>query len=239
MRILSIFLSCLLLAAPAIAQTPPNNLAWPPHDDTITLQLSAEDYVSATSGKVTLSVSASLKDSDAAATRKEILASAQKIAKTNWRLVSFNRSTDQTGLERWDANLEARLSEAQLTGLAAAAKSTSRPGLQFTVSNTDLSPTLDEMESGRAKLRETLLAKANEDLARVNKDSGGRVYRIGNIEYGALGMPMLPRMARSMAMAPQAMMANGAVETAPANENLAVDQKIEMMATVTFATVAK
>jgi len=240
MKKISVLLALVLFALPAAAQTPAQNSIWPPHDDTITVQLSAEDYVSATSGKVTLSVSAALKDSDAAATRKEILSSAQKIAKTQWRMVNFNRSTDQAGLERWDAVLETRLPEAQLTGLSAAAKTASRPGLQFTVSNTDLSPTLDEMEAGRAKLRETLLVKANEELARVNKGAGGRAYRIGSIEYGAFGMPM-PIMQRSrMAMAPQAMMATDAIASAP-NEglSLSVDQKITMTATVTFATAAK
>jgi len=234
---ISILLTLLLFTLPAAAQT----LVWPQRDDTITVQLSAEDYVSATSGKVTLSVSAALKDSDAAATRKEILASAQKIAKAQWRMVNFNRSTDQTGLERWDAMLETRLPEAQLTGLSAAAKAASRPGLQFILSNTDLSPTLDEMEAGRAKLRETLLAKANEELARVNKGAGGRAYRIGSIEYGAFGM-LTPIMQRSrMAMAPQAMMAADAVGSSASNEalSLSVDQKISMTASVTFATAVK
>lgn len=229
-------IAMVVFALPAGAQTP----LWPPHDDTITVQLSAEDYVTATSGKVTLSVSAALKDSDAADTRKEILSSAQKIAKPQWRMVNFNRSTDSTGLERWDATLEARLPEAQLTGLSAAAKTASRPGLQFTVANTDLSPTLDEMEAGRAKLRETLLAKANDELARVNKGAGGRAYRIGSIEYGTFGNAIPIRMMRGAAAAPQMMMANGGpASTSDSQDSLSVDQKIEMTATVTFATAAK
>jgi hypothetical protein len=137
--------------------------------------------------------------------------------------------------------LETRLPEAQLTGLDAAAKSASRPGLQFTVANTDLSPTLDEMEAGRAKLRETLLNKTQDELARVNKNSSGRTYRIGSIEYGAFGISSSIRpIMRSMAMV-EPMMANAGSAASTPNEgdNLSVDQKIDMTATVTFATAVK
>lgn len=225
----------LLLATPALAEAP-----WQAPEDTITVQLSAEDYVTATTGKVTLNVSAALKDSDAANTRKEILSGAQKIAKTEWRMVNFNRSTDQSGLERWDATLEARLPEAQLTGVSNAAKSASRPGLQFNVGNVDLSPTLDEMEAGRAKLRETLMTKANQELARVNKNANGRTYRVGDIQYGMMGMPM-PMVARAKFGRPE-MMAMDAVASAPASggsDSFSVDQKLEMTATVTYAASVK
>ncbi len=230
-------IAALLLTMPAAAQTP-----LMPHDDTITVQLSAEDYVTATTGKVTLNVNAALKDSDAADTRKEILSGAQKIARTQWRIVNFNHSTDQTGLERWNATLEARLPESQLSGLNGVAKSASHPGLQFSVIGTDLSPTLDEMEAGRAKLRETLLAKATEELAHINKDAS-RTYRIGDIEYGSSGvippMPMMQNFVRAKAM-PMMAAVNGSVETsAPEGGSLSVDQKIEMTATVTFATAVK
>jgi hypothetical protein len=228
-------LAILMSALPAAAQTP-----WPPADDSITVQLSAEDYVTATTGKVTLSVDAALKNSDAAQTRKEIMAGAQKIAKANWRMVNFNHSTDQTGLTRWNAILEARLPEAQLTSLTDTAKSASRPGLQFTLSGTDMSPTLDEMESGRGKLRATLLAKANEELARINKNAGGRTYRIGDIQYGSFGMPMVMPMARGKTAHMEMMAMDGAAVSGSAGgSSFSVDQKIEMTATVSFATAAK
>jgi uncharacterized protein YggE len=224
----------LLPASPAGAQTP----AWQPHDDTITVQLSAEDYVTATTGKVTLSVNAALKDSDAAQTRDEILKSAQKIAKATWRITSFTHATDQTGLERWNATLETRLPEAALTGLGNAAKSASRPGLQFTLNGTDLSPTLDEIETGRAKLRETLLAKANEELANVNKNAGGRTYRIGAIEYDSIGAPLPMPMVRG-AVHPMMAMAPGNAASSDDGDAISVDQKIQMTATVMFATAVK
>lgn len=230
-----IALAMIAITTPAMAEAP-----WPKPDDTITVQLSAEDYVTATSGKVTLSVDAALKDSDAANTRKEILAGAQKIAKTTWRMINFNRSTDQTGLERWNATLEARLPEAQLTGLTNAAKSASRPGLQFTMNGTDMSPTLAEMETGRAKLREALLAKVNEELARVNKSASGRTYRIADIQFGSFGMPM-PVMA--YAKNTRMMNAEMAVASDSAGNagggSFSVDQQIQMTATATFATANK
>lgn len=235
MRSLILFLSCIILSLPAAAQSP----AWPPHDDTIITQLSAEDYVTASTGKVLLSVNAALKDADAAGTRKEILAGAQKIAKTNWRITSFNKSTDQAGLERWSAVLEARLPEAQLTGMNSAAKSASRAGLQFTLDSTELSPTLEELEAGRAKLRETLLAKAKEELARINKDAAGRAYRIGAIEYGAIGAAPMFAMKNVMLARVSEMNGQAASMTAESGGSLAADQKIEMTATVTFATAAK
>ena len=231
MRYVALLLSALLFAAPAMAEQERT-------DDTITVQLTTESYVTASTALVTLNVNAALKDADAAGTRKEILAGAQKVSKTNWRMVNFNSSQDQTGLTRWHATLEARLPEAQLTSLPDAAKNASRAGLQFTVGGTNLSPTLDEMEAGRAKLRAKLLDKANAELAAVNQKSGGRIYRIGDISFGEQGMPMpVP----PMKMMRGAAMEMAVMDTAASSggEGLSVDQKITMSAWITFATAAK
>ncbi len=75
------------------------------------------------------------------------------LAKADWRLTSFNRSEDQTGLERWSATFEARLPETDLNGLAETAKKISKAGMQLTIADIDFSPTLEEMETARAGLR--------------------------------------------------------------------------------------
>ncbi len=225
MKQLLLTLTVLLFTLPAIAQ----DAKW--HDDRIVLQLTAEDYVTASTARVIVNVVASLKG-DAAQTRKDILAAADKIAKgANWRIINFNNSTDQAGLERWDAALEARLPEVQLSGLNNAAKAASRPGLQFTVGSSDLTPTLDELETGRAKLRETLLKKAQDELARLNK-AAGKTYRLADINFmgGAMPLPQPQYMAKTMrAAAPEMAMA---ADAAAGSGGFSTDNKIQMSATV-------
>ena len=95
-------------------------------DDRVIIELSAEDWVTTHTANVTVWVEAAVTDSTAATMRADMLNAVQSIVKTDWRLISFNRSQDQTGMEHWSAQFQARVAENQLGGLHETAKKLSR-----------------------------------------------------------------------------------------------------------------
>lgn len=181
-------------------------------DDMVIFTLSAEDWVTTQTARVTVGVEAAVTAASTGTARADMQKAVNDLAKGDWRLITFNRSQDQTGMERWSAQYEARLPEAQLGGLNESAKKASKPGMQVTVYNIDFSPTLDERQAVQNQLRARIYKMANEQLATLNTILGGRNYRIAMIDFSGYGAPQ-PMMAkaemlRSMA-APVAMDAAG------------------------------
>jgi hypothetical protein len=167
--------------------------------------------------------------------REDMMKAVSDLAKTDWRLVSFNRNLDQTGLERWSAVFEARLPENELSGLAERAKKAGKAGLQLSVAGVDFSPTLDEMEAARAALRAKIYKQANDQLTALNTSLPGRGYRIALIDFsGEEGVPPpMPMVARGM-MKSNVMM--GAAAPAPMAEQPAErSERITIAAEVTLA----
>jgi hypothetical protein len=217
-----------LIATPAMAQIAPN-----PIQDQVVLNLAVEDWVPTQTARVVLNAEAAIQGADAGKTRDELLAAAKKAASADWRIVRFDRSTDQAGLERWSASLETRLAESALGGLADRAKQSSRPGLQLTVAQIDFTPTLAESETARAKLREQLYKRATEELQRLNAVASDRKFRIARIDFGTVQMPRPMVMAQARAAQPAApeFKAAGGAE-------MELSQKATMHANVTFAANA-
>lgn len=206
----------------------------PKPDDHVSFNLAAEDWVTTKTARVMISVEAAVGDSNAGSMREDMMKAVNDLAKTDWRLVAFNRSLDQTGLERWSAMFESRLPENELSGLAERAKKAGKAGMQLSVAGIDFSPTLDEMEAARAGLRAKIYKEASEQLATLNATLPGRTYRISAIEFSgeAGGPPPMPFVARGM-MKPMAMMANAdGAASAPAERS----EKITLSAEVTLAT---
>ncbi|WP_119679441.1 hypothetical protein [Indioceanicola profundi] len=171
----------LALAAPAKAQVviPPQ-----PFVDMISLNLSAEDWVRSETALVTLIVDAAGSGTDAANLRAEIVKAAQGVtSEGEWRIVRMDRMHDDAGLERWQAEIQARLPEPQLAGLGDKTKKVSRPGLQLRVGGIAFDPTLAEVEAAKSKLRADIYAKVNEELKRLNGAFPDRQFRVANIDF--------------------------------------------------------
>jgi hypothetical protein len=178
-----------------------------------------------------MAVDASLPGSDAGKVRSDILAAVKLLAQgADWRFTAFDRNQDASGLEHWHAVIEARLPETQLGGLSDRAKQASKPGLQIQVQNVDFSPTLAEIEAAKAKLRTDMYKKVNEALAQLNQSEPDRKYRIMRIDFnGPIATQPVPRMMKTMAApAPESDM----------SENIALSEKAQLRANVTFATLA-
>ncbi len=155
----------------------------PKRDDIVSYDITAEDWVTTKTARVTLSVEASVTASNAGAMRTEMTKAVTDAAKADWRLTEFNRTLDQTGMERWSVSFESRLPESALNGLPDSVKKASKAGMQIKVADIDFSPTLDETEAARTALRTKLLKSAGDQLAALNSALPGRGYRIAEITF--------------------------------------------------------
>ncbi len=204
--------------------------------DSVTLDLSAEDWVETATARVTISLDAAVPGGDAGKVRADMLkAVGGLVSGATWRFSSFDRSQDQSDLERSHAELETRLKESDLGGLADKAKQASKPGLQLHVEDIDFTPTLAETEAARAKLRNQIYAQVNDELKRLSASEPDRKFRVGTIDFGAPEAQPLPmrRVARPMMMNA---MAQQAPEPAAAPIN--VQQKLTLEAHVVLSAIA-
>jgi hypothetical protein len=221
-----------VIAPTAFAQTGPI-IAYPPQNDTVSMSLSAEDWVETQTARTELSVDVSLPGADAGKARGDVLSAVKALAQgADWRFTMFNRNQEASGLEHWHAVLEARLTDAQLGGLADRAKQASKPGLQIAVQNTDFSPTLAETEAVRAKVRAELYKKINEALAQLNQAEPDRKFRVMDVSIEE-GVDAAPRAMNKMAAA-AAPMSRGLNEVVDIQRS----ERVQMSAGVTFAALA-
>lgn len=177
-RLLLVLLLAMFAAAP-----PARAEEAPKPDDKVVFEISAEDWITTKTARVVVSVEAAVNAENAGSMRTTMIKAVNDLAKADWRLTSFNRSQDQTGLEHWSVMFEARMPESELNSLAEDAKKASKAGMQFNISDMDFSPTLEEREAARAALRVEIYKNANEQLAALNSALPGRTYRIATIAF--------------------------------------------------------
>lgn len=223
----------LFLATPALADEPKP-------DDAIALSLSSEDWVTAATARVQVSVNASISGDRAAGARATMRAAVSILEpKADWKITSFSRGQDSSGLEQWVVVFETRLPEVSLGGLNDKAKTASKPGMQLAVINIDFTPTLAEMEAVRAALRKNILAQAAKELESVNAALPGRNYRIAEVRFGGMqvAMPPVGLMAKRMMMSADAS-TGASMEAALAPSPMETAQRIQLSADVVLAAVA-
>lgn len=233
-RMTAVLLPILLLASgAAAAQEATTIIRPPPVMDEVTMELSAEDWVVTETALVTVAADAAATGSQTGVARSDLLAAVSGLVPdAEWRVVSFDRFTDQAGLDRWQAVAEARLPETEVGGLGEKAKELSRPGLQLRVRSIEFTPTLAETEAVRARLRAEIYRRAGEEIASLERSFGDRDFRIGAIRFQENGMPPMPM---------PAMMSRGAMPEAmdkAAAAPVSVSEKMRVTAYVVLSTLA-
>jgi len=224
---LALCLPLLLLTSPVSAQVPP------PVMDQVVLDLTAEDWVGTETARVTVSADAAATGADAGSQRADLLKAVDGLAPdADWRVVGFDRSTDQAGLERWRAVAEARLAETALGGLADKARQASRPGLQLRVASIEFTPTLGETEAARARLRAEIYGKAASELKALEQSFPGRKFRMGNIDF--VDQPPMANARKAREDMPSMAMTAAPAHESPVN----VSEKLVIRARVVLSAVA-
>jgi len=200
-----------------------------PQLNTVTYRLTAEQWVSTTTAKVTVSVDATLSAEGMAAIQQQVMNNLANISpKGDWHITVFNRNQDQSGLESVYIEATARLPEDALATLRDAAKNISRSGETYRIANIEFTPSLAETEKVRTALRNEIYLQAKAEIATLNKTYSDQKYFLHSITFSDDALPILP---------PRPMMLAKVAEQ-PSSSAMAVSNKLIVTAEVVVASVA-
>ncbi len=162
--------------------------------DKVVFQISAKQWVTTQTALLNVNVNVTLSSADLVKARADILTSLNKIAKGDWHLIQFDRSQDSSGLEKLYVQAQSRVDQSALTDIYQNAKSVSMPGANYEVSGVEFKPSLEETQAVRAKVREQLYQKVNEELSRLNKAYPLQNYSLSNLAFvEGDNLPQQPR----------------------------------------------
>ena len=225
-------LCSLFIALPVWADT-----TLEPLLNTVTLQLSTEQWVATKTALVTIGVNASMSGNGLEKAQNEVLSKLNQISsKGEWHIVSFTRTLDQSGLEKVQISAQARLATSDLSGLRDKAKAISIPGETFTLDNVEFVPSEQDLRDANATLRNDIYQQAKNEITNLNKLYPDQKYYIHSVNFQNIVQPM----PMAMPMAQNAMFMRGSVasniaSTANAN-NIAVGNKLNLSASVVIAS---
>ena len=103
--------------------------------DTVVFQVAAKQWVGTQTALLTVSINATLTNADLIKARKDIMDKLVKIAPGEWHLTQFDRSQDNSGLEKLYVQAEARIPQSSLTSVYQNAKSVSLPGASYNIAS--------------------------------------------------------------------------------------------------------
>jgi hypothetical protein len=229
MRILGYILLSFFMLSPAFADDSPRDAML----NKITFKLTADQWVQTKSALVTMGVNASTSGSGLQGIQDEVLKKLAGIAaQGDWHIMSFDRSQDQSGLEKVQMSAQARLPSDVLANLRDKAKALSKPGETFTLDNVEFVPSAEELRDANDALRSVIYMEAKEELERVNKMYPEQKYFVHGVDFvnDFTRVPM-PMMAGNMM----------AMRSVPAssgnNTSLAVGNKLTLTATVVLSSL--
>ena len=194
--------------------------------DTVVFQVEAKQWVGTQTALLTVSINATLTNADLVKARKEIMDKLIKVAPGEWHLTQFDRSQDNSGLEKLYVQAQARVPQSSLTPVYQNANSVSIPGASYEIAGIEFKPSLEEIQQIRTQLRERLYQQARDELQRLNKVYTGQNYSLNNLIFDeGVNMAPSPKIATMNAIAMPA--------SAP---NLTVSNELMMTATVQVAS---
>ncbi|MBA4697457.1 MAG: hypothetical protein H2069_08750 [Legionella sp.] len=203
--------------------------------DEVVFQRTQTQWVTTKAALVRVNVNAALNDMDLVKARSTIQASLVKIAPGEWHLTGFNRSQDNSGLEKLEATAEARVMEEHLSSVYAKAKTLSRPGISYSVQQIEFKPSAAEEQAVKDQLRTTLYEQVNKEISALNKaypEQHYSVHRLVFWEGDAMPLQQLPRGGNQL-------QALAAVNTSNANASIALSREVTMTAMIELASNRK
>jgi hypothetical protein len=189
----------------------------------VTLQLTAEQWVTTQTADVSIALDALLNKDQLAKAQDSFQAALKKIApEGDWHITEFSRTPSKTNLEQLHAVAHARLPNNALGGLRDRAKAQNSEGQTYAVQDITYTPTAGEISAAQAKLRSEIYEQAKAELDRLNTVYPKPGYTLYNINFSNIAQP-----------GPMLLKTNGenARETAPMN----FSQQLVQTAFVTLA----
>ncbi len=155
----------------------------------VTLRLNAEQWVTTKTALVTIGINVSVSDNDLGKAQSRIMDKLNQLTKAEWHILTFDRTQDQSGLEKVQASAQARLPSSELAGLREKAKTITKPGETYTLDNVQFVPTEDEMRAANTVLRNNIYQQAKTELDQLNKLYPEQKYYIHQINFVSEMMP--------------------------------------------------
>jgi hypothetical protein len=150
----------------------------------INLQLQAEEWVTTKTAKVVVDINSNLGDKQLASVNADVMQKLAAISKAaEWRVTTFERTKDSSGLEKVFIQAEIRLPEAALVDLRQKAEKVSKPGETFTISNIDFTPDLLATQEANAAVRNKIYLAVKQELEHLNKMYAGQKYFLHKIYF--------------------------------------------------------
>lgn len=197
--------------------------------DKVMFQLSAKQWVKTQTALLSVNLNATLTNPDLVKARADIMAQLNQIAKGDWHLLQFDRSQDSSGMEKLYVMAQARIDQAQLTGIYQNARSVSKPGANYSISAVEFRPSLEEIQQVRNQLRESLYQQVKAEMGRLNQVYSDQHYSLSKLYFVDGSQPVAPPAMRTKEMNMMAMAA------APAPD-LQVSQELVMSAVAVVAS---
>lgn len=194
--------------------------------------VSAERWVESENPKVEIHINASLQQDAVDQLQAQVMANLKKLSSsTDWRITYYSRRQDQSDLERVTLHAQARVPQGALANIRGKANDLSEPGVKYSVSTIEYTPSAADVEAAREALRQTLYEKAKAELDNVNKIYPGSHFAIHKLHfvYGDVD----PRQMRTCSGGAQEMRV---AAVAPASTSMNVSYKEKMTVLVIFAS---
>src|SRR5579862_2988355 len=194
----------------------------------VTLQLHSEQWVTTKTALVNVLVNAAVTNQGIDKIQNDIMQKLNQIARsTDWRLVSFDRQLDKSGLESIQISAQARLAQTDLANLRDKAKSLSAPGMTFTIDTIQFTPSEDELRTANINLRNQIYQQVKAETDALNRMYTDQKYYVHQINF--ISSPVMMPMA----------MQYGAKAVGTNSSSLSVGNKQELQATVVLASMSQ
>lgn len=199
----------------------------------VTLKLSSEQYVTTKTALVTVGVNAGVNDAGLEKIQDSVLKKLNGLSSAGeWHIVSFDRSQDQSGLEKVQISAQARMPSSALTNLRQKTKDMSQPGETYTLDNVEFTPSEDEIRAANIQLRGMIYQQAKDEVDRLNKAYSDQKFFVHHIDFVNMFIP------QPMPMMQANVMRAGMAVAAASQSNLAVGNKVTTEATVTLGSLS-
>lgn len=226
MRVFVLLFLSLLVSIPAFAHEDGDALL-----NKVVFRLSSEQWVSTKTALVSIGVNASVNESGLEQIQDAVLKKVSQLASQgDWHILSFDRSVDQSGLEKVRILAQARLPASALTSLRDKTKAMSKPGETYSLDNVQFTPSEDELRAANVALRGNIYQQAKEELDRLNKVYPDQKYYVHNVDFVSMVEP------EPVPIMPQNAFMQASVRVAGASPALAVGDKLILSATVIVAS---
>lgn len=151
--------------------------------DKVAFQISAKRWVTTKTALLSVNINVTLDRKSLIKARADIMNHLEKIAHAEWHLTRFERSQDSSGLEKLTVQAQSRVSQEALSDIYNKAKSVSAPGANYQIDAIDFTPSLNETEVVKNRLREELYQQVQHELGRINKVYPGQSYSLYNMVF--------------------------------------------------------